>query len=65
MTFFSLSWPALVGGVTIKTPHGVDVLLHRPASHHIFPTGLVKTESESLDQMRLTQRKMNAGSSCD
>ena len=32
---------ALVGhpssdGVTIKTPHGVDVLLYRPASHPIF-----------------------------
>ena len=32
---------ALVGhpssdGVTIKIPYGVDVLLHRPASHPIF-----------------------------
>ena len=39
---------ALVGqtssnGVTIKMPYGVDVL-HRPASHPIFPIGLVKTE---------------------
>ena len=40
---------ALVGhpssdGVMIKMPYGVDVL-HWPASHPIFPIGLVKTES--------------------
>ena len=31
-------------GVTIKIPYGVGVL-HRPASHPIFPIGLVKSES--------------------
>ena len=40
---------ALVGhppsdGVTIKMTYGLDVL-HRPASHPIFPIGLVKNES--------------------
>ena len=40
---------ALVGhpssdGVTIKMPYEVDIL-HRPASHPIFPIGLVKIES--------------------
>ena len=36
-------------GVTIKVPDGVDILLHRPALHCIFPSfpiGLVKTESD-------------------
>ena len=28
-----------------------------------FPIGLVKTDSESLDQLRL--KEMNAGGSCD
>ena len=52
---------ALVGqlssdGVTIKIPSGIDVLLRRPAWHHIFLIGLLKTESLSLlDQLRLTQ----------
>ena len=31
-------------GITVNMPYGVDVL-HRPASHAIFPIGLVKTES--------------------
>ena len=31
-------------GVMIKMPYGVDDL-HQPASHPIFPIGLVKTES--------------------
>ena len=40
---------ALVGhpstdGITINMPYEVDVL-HQPASHPIFPIGLVKTES--------------------
>ena len=40
---------ALVGhpssdGVTMKIPYELDVLLHQPASHPIFLTGLVKTE---------------------
>ena len=29
------------GGVTIKKPYGVDVFLYQPASHPIFPLGLV------------------------
>ena len=38
---FSLGWP-------IKIPYGVDVLLRRPASHPIFPIGLVKTETNFI-----------------
>ena len=34
-------------GVTIKITYGVDVLLHRQASHPI-PIGLVKTESNFI-----------------
>ena len=30
-----------------------------------LPDGLVKTESESLDQLRPTHREMNTGGSCD
>ena len=40
--------------VIIKIPYGTDFSLHRPASHLIFYYGLVKIESESLDQMELT-----------
>ena len=37
------------GCITIKIPYGVDVLLHRPASHPIFfPIGLIKTESDFI-----------------
>ena len=34
------------GGVTIKIPYGVDLLLYQPASNPSFPIGLVKTESD-------------------
>ena len=40
--------------VTIKIPYGVDVLLRQPASHSSSPTGLVTTESEALNRLRLT-----------
>ena len=40
-------------GVTIKIPYGVDVLLHGPALDPFFPLGLIKTKSESLEQLRL------------
>ena len=50
---------ALVGhpsgdGATIKIPYERDALLHRPTLHPIFSTGLIQTDSESLNQMRLT-----------
>ena len=35
--------------------YGVDVLLRQPASHSSSPTGLVTTESEALNHLRLTQ----------
>ena len=34
---FSLGWHPSSDGITIKIPYGEDVLLHRPASHPIFP----------------------------
>ena len=44
---------ALVGhpssdGITIKIPYGVDVLLHRPASHPSFHIGLVNAKSDFI-----------------
>ena len=36
MCLFSLGWPTFSDGVTIKIPHGADVLLHPPALHPIF-----------------------------
>ena len=44
---------ALVGhpssdGIMKKIPHGVDVLLHQPTLHPIFPIGLVKTQSDFI-----------------
>ena len=39
---------------TIKLPFAVDVLLHWPALHPLFSIGFVKTESQSLDQLRST-----------
>ena len=35
-------------GVTIKIPYGVHILLHQPASHPIFSSGLAKTESDFI-----------------
>ena len=36
-------------GVAVKSPYGVDVLLHQQASHPpSFTIGLVKTESDSI-----------------
>ena len=32
-------------GIMIGISYGVDVLLHRPALHPSFPTGLVKTKT--------------------
>ena len=40
--------------ITIKIPYEVDVLLCQPASHSSSPTGLVTTESEALNHLRLT-----------
>ena len=39
--------------VTVKIPYGVDVLLRQPASHS-SSAGLVTTESEALNPLRLT-----------
>ena len=44
---------ALVGhassdSVTIKIPDRINVLLHQPALHPIFPIGLIKTESDFI-----------------
>ena len=35
-TSLALVYPPFSDGITIKIPHRVDVLLHRPASHPIF-----------------------------
>ena len=45
------------GGITIKIPRGVDVLLHRPASHpHLFLLGWLKLNlTLLLDQLRLAK----------
>ena len=40
-------------GATIIILYGGDVLLHQPACTPSFSVGLLKTESESLDQLRL------------
>ena len=49
---------ALVGqpsnGVTKNVTYRLDILLHQPTSDPCFPVGLLKTESELLDQLRLT-----------
>ena len=39
--------------VTIKIRYGIDFFLHQPPRSLFFPVGLVKTESETLDQLRL------------
>ena len=48
----NISWRE---GVSLALPYGVDVLLHQPASHSSSPNGLVTTESEALNHLRLTQ----------
>ena len=40
--------------VSLALPYGVDVLLRQSASHSSSPTGLVTTESEALNRLRLT-----------
>lgn len=40
-------------GASIKLHYGVDVMLNRPILHYMF-TGLLKTETDALDQLRLT-----------
>ena len=44
----------LSDGVTIKTPYGVDVLLHQLVFHPIFSFGLGKPDSEKWHQLKLS-----------
>ena len=48
-----IAYPS-VDGVIIKIPYGVDVLYIGQPCTPSFWIGLVKIESESLDQLRLT-----------
>ena len=53
--FLTLVGDPYSDSVTIKMPYGVDVL-HWPASHPIFPIGLVKTESGFI--VRLVETRL-------